>query len=89
MPRYYVVTPQYDSVVPILDDGSGPTESGCDVIEVEAPTKRAAVIEGVKRMLKGNPREYKWCRAARSDGYNPFAGVRAIPIESDKSGNRD
>lgn len=40
--KYYVLTPEYDTVQPILDDGTGPTETGCDVVEVSAPNKRAA-----------------------------------------------
>jgi hypothetical protein len=75
--RYHVVTPEYGTTIPILDDGTGPEEYGCDVIEVEATNKRAAIVEGVKRMLKGG-REFKWCRNQRSDGCNPFAGVKAI-----------
>ena len=81
MPRYYVVTPQYGTTIPILDDGTGPEEYGADVIEVEAPNKRAAVTEGVKRMLAGSRKEFRWCRDQRSDGVNPFAGVKAIPVE--------
>jgi hypothetical protein len=72
---YYVVTPEYGEVVPVLDYGQGPTEYGCDVIEVEAPTKRAAVIAGVKAM-RAKPREYRYF--GQCDG-NPFAGVRAEP----------
>ena len=80
MPRYYVVTPEYESG----GDWYEPPEWGADVIEIEAPTKRAAIIEGVKRMLQGG-RQYKWCRSERSDGHNPFKGVRAIPVEEEPS----
>ena len=83
MPRYYVVTPQYGQTIPILDDGSGPEEWDADVIEVEARTKRAAIIKGVKLMLMGNRREHRWCRDCRRDGMNPFKGVKAIPVEDD------
>jgi hypothetical protein len=73
---WYVVTPEYGEVVPVLDDGQGPTEYGCDVIEVEAPSKRAAVIAGV-RAMRANPREYRYY-GGHCEG-NPFAGVKAEP----------
>lgn len=81
MPRYCVVTPEYQTGGDYYD----PPEWGADVIEVEMPTKRAAVIEGVKRMLAGNYRQYKWCRDEKNDGHNPFKGVRAFLVEEDAS----
>ena len=79
--KWLVITPEYDEVIPILDDGTGPIERGCDVIEIEAPTARDAITLGVKEMLKGGRQDiysfYKWCIQSRSDGENPFAGVRA------------
>jgi len=83
MKRWYVVTPTYGTVVRILDDGTGPEEFGADVVEVEAPTKREAITIGVKKMLAGSRREFRWCREQRGDGCNPFAGVKAVPVEDD------
>ena len=57
MRRWYVVTPEYETKVPILDDGSGPVEYGCDVVEVEAETRRDAITFGVKIMLAGSDRD--------------------------------
>ena len=52
MKRYLVISPTYDVVIPILDDGSGPTEPVADVVEVEAGNKRDALLFGVRLMRK-------------------------------------
>jgi hypothetical protein len=83
--RWYVVTPEYGIVIPVLDFGQGPIEYGRDVIEVEAANARDAVALGVKEMLRhryGVPAlqdKYEWCKMAQGDGSNPFAGVFAQP----------
>lgn len=81
MARFYVVTPEYSYVVPVLDDGTGPLECGADVFEVEADSKQDAVALGVKEMLRGRVghERYRWCVDARRDGVSPYAGVKAIP----------
>jgi len=81
--HYYVITPEYGVVVPVLDYGAGPTEYGCDVIEIEAQNARDAIALGVREMLRaphGNGdflKGFNWCRDARADGCSPYAGVRA------------
>ena len=79
--RWLVITPEYGVVVPILDYGQGPIEYGCDVIEVEAETKRDAIALGVKLMLQDvSPVKhvtFEWCKDSREDGCSPFAGVTA------------
>lgn len=79
--RWYVITPEYSEVVPVLDWGQGPIEYGRDVIEIEAKTKREAIALGVREMLKGGRQTewsfYKWCCSAREDGCSPYAGVTA------------
>ncbi len=77
MNRWYVVTPQYESGGSEIE----PPEYGADVIEVAAPTKRAAIIAGVRLMLAGSYRVYRYCHDCRSDGVNPFKGVKAMPVE--------
>jgi hypothetical protein len=83
MPKYCVVTPEYGTKIPILDDGSGPIEYGCDVIEIEADNKRDAIAMGVKEMLKGGygghgrSMDYQWCRDQRKDNCSPYTGVTA------------
>lgn len=71
MKRYVVIGPEYGTVEPILDDGTGPMEYGCDVVEVEAETRRAALVLGV-RLLRRLPRGY----LDRFPDENPFTGVR-------------
>ena len=44
--HYYVVSPEY-GVMDVIVDGQGPMEYGCEVIEVDARTKREAIIKGV------------------------------------------
>jgi hypothetical protein len=62
MKRRYVVTPEYGEVVPVLDYSEGPLEYQADVIEVEAETKRDAIVLGVAVMRK-NSREYHYFRS--------------------------
>lgn len=85
MRRWYVVTPEYDTVVPVLDFGQGPIERGADVIEIEAETRRDAITLGVKEMLRlsrGHAGfKFDWCRTMQSDGSSPFTGVYAEPVD--------
>lgn len=71
--RWLVLTPEYGEVIPITDEGQGPTEYQRDGIEVEAETKRDAILMGVC-LMRDKPRDYHWFRHA--DG-NPFVGVTA------------
>lgn len=84
--RYLVITPEYDEVMPVLDDGSGPVETGRDVIEIDAETSRDAIALGVQEMLRSSRQDdysvYSWCRWARLDGCSPYAGVVAELLES-------
>lgn len=83
MKRWCVVTPEYGVLIPITDEGQGPMEYGCDVIEIEAETRRDAIVLGVREMLKGyngghgHGQRYEWCLTQRDDGCSPFTGVRA------------
>lgn len=77
MPRWLVLTPSYTYVEPVLEDGSGPTERTCDVIDVVAPTKREAIKIGVRRMLKEN-KSKGWVQYQQEDGKCPYTGITAI-----------
>ena len=81
MERWYVVTPEYGTVIPVLDDGTGPMEYGADVIEIEAETKRDAIALGVKEMLRlnrdANGWRFTWCKDQRDSGCSPYAMVKA------------
>ncbi len=72
--RFLIVTPAYESG----GDYYEPPEVGADVVEVEAETARDAVAIGVKLMLAGNRKFYRYCRNQRTNGCSPYAGVRAI-----------
>ena len=76
MKHFYVITPEFDYVEPILDDGSGPTYQACDVVEIEAENKKDAVSLGVKYMLSKSPREFPWVHDQRSDNLCPYTGVK-------------
>lgn len=94
MKRWYVVTPEYGVVIQVTDEGQGPTEWGCDVIEVEADTRRDAIALGVKEMLRGRVgghgrwMRYQWCIDQRSDGASPYAGVKAEPVAAEDGASR-
>lgn len=88
MKRWLVVTPEYDTIEPVTDEGQGPTITVVDVIEVEAETKRDAIVLGVKLMLENKWRpdkwtKFHWCRDQRCDKLSPYAGVKAFPVEND------
>ena len=68
---YYVVSPEYE----MYSDQDEPPEWGCDVVEVEAGTKREAVVIGVRRLL--GSRHQTWPKLNRMDERSPFAGMRA------------
>ena len=76
--KWMIVGPEYGVVEPILDDGTGPMEYGCDVVEVEANSKADARILGV-RLLRQLRRGY----LDRYKDENPFAGLRVFPAEDE------
>lgn len=65
---WLVCSPEYGVMFPIVD-GRGPMEYGCDVVHVEAETKRDALLLGV-RLLKAKGAGYL------RDAENPYAGIR-------------
>lgn len=69
---WLVVTPEYGEVIPVLDDGTGPVEYGCDIVFVEAETRQDAILIGVKIMRERGDAYY---RHGHAD--NPWAGVKA------------
>jgi hypothetical protein len=69
--RYYVVTPPYERYSSSIYD---PGEYGCDVVEVEAPTKKQAKVKGLRELRRTHSH---WIRDY-CDG-NPFKGLEVIP----------
>ena len=71
---YTVYSPLMSVIVPIMDDGAGPTEEYSCACVVDAGSKRAAIAGALKHAEMG-----EWVAQQRSDGKSPFAGLRAIP----------
>lgn len=76
MPVYCVYSPEMSVIVPVCDDGSGPTEEERSVCIVEARTKKEAIKASVTNLDM-----LMWVDNARSDGRNPFIGLKADRIE--------
>ena len=83
---YLVTTPEYGVKMVLLDDGTGPTEWGCDAMQVLAHNKREAVQTAVRLWVKGIDPEWKsswgrkprgYCERQKDDGLCPWTGIRA------------
>lgn len=75
-----VVTPPVPYKEWVCPEG-GPTYDECDVIYVEAESKRDAVALGVKLMLSDY--SYRYCRNQRDEGLCPYDGVYAEGVPAD------
>lgn len=76
----YFVWVHWDEVIPILDDGSGPTETVGDYAEVWARNKREAKWAGYRAMEANPPKErwmHGWPEVQRADGLHPLRGMKA------------
>lgn len=80
MKRYFVVSPGYESYGRPYGDPPEPPEYGCDVLEIEADSKRTALILGVREMLTWRE---SWAKDNRDDGLPPWAGYRVEEVEAD------
>jgi hypothetical protein len=69
--HYWVTSPEMSETVPVLDYGQGPKEYFCAVCSVEAPNKQAAKVAAINHRHMA-----KWVEQQRSDGANPFAGLK-------------
>ncbi len=75
MRRFAVVSPEVGEVIPILDDGTGPTEYFCYYAEVEASTRREAKVNALRHQdFKG------WVDEQRVNGCSPFTGLRVCEL---------
>jgi hypothetical protein len=70
MTKYIVFTPSYTTG----GYGFAPLEYGADVVEVEADSKRAALIKGLRELTRIGS---QWVMDMRSDNRNPFNGLKA------------
>jgi len=69
---WLVASPEYSSVIPVLDDGSGPLEWGADVVFIEAETRHDALLLGVALMKRQGAKYLDDCE-------NPYTGVLVEP----------
>ena len=83
MPKWYVISPEFEVTIPILDYGEGPREPCRDVLIIEADTKRQALVKAV-RQLRADARrgERNWLDWI-GYGANPFKGLKAEPFMPD------
>lgn len=81
-----VITPKFEYVEPVLDDGSGPFYEAQDLTYVEASSKREAIKKGVKEMRsseylkKWGPR-FSYYGGHWDKSTNPYTGVKAESAE--------
>ena len=69
--KYLVISPEIGQIIPVMDDGAGPTEYIRCVAEVEASSKRKAISLAVK-----HPDMKEWVMRQRGDGLSPFIGLK-------------
>ena len=69
MTRYCVFTPPYENY---------DNEYGSDVVEVEATTKRKALVLGLAKLRL---QRSQWVQDQTSDGRSPFAGLKCEELE--------
>ena len=68
---YYVFSPEHETY---SANDIDPPEYGCDVYQVEARTRREAIIAAVRLALR---ERRSWASGNRDSGITPFAGYRA------------
>lgn len=76
-----VVTPTYWVKIPILDDGSGPSEPAADVCLVLGAKTRKEAKWAAYRVWKQQGTD--WVVDARSDGVHPLTGLTIEPWPDD------
>ena len=80
MKKYAVMSEVYSEIVPILDDGTGPTEECCDYIEVEADNKTDARILGVKLWQEEHRGKYdRW--GGKYEDENIYKGTKVWEVK--------
>lgn len=74
--HYTVCTPQYISYYSYYD--LEPPDYGADCVDVEAPNKRQAKVEAVRKMRKEG---MEWVKDQQSDKNSPFTGLEVFECE--------
>lgn len=81
--KYVVMSEIYSEIVPILDDGTGPTEEAYDYIEIEAENKTDAKILGIKLWQEQHKGKYK-CWGDKDEDENIYKGTKVWEIKDEK-----
>ena len=76
--KYIVCTPIYDRIPDMYYE---PGEPGCDVVEVEAETKREALVKGLRLLRQ---QRSQWVNDQQSDGRSPFNGLQTELLEGEE-----
>ena len=83
MPKYAVISATWEVTIPILDDGTGPSELTCAYAEVEAKNPRAAKVLAVQQWRKTTGGQgHDYIQGCASDRRSPFAGLRVENLEA-------
>jgi len=86
--NYVVASREIGTVVPVLDDGSGPIEYGCEVLYVRARSRQRAKVLALRAWRRRRPqswRRYGWI----DDGCNPFSGMKVFVAGNDLGEERE
>jgi hypothetical protein len=79
--HFFVYSPEYETPA----YGMNPPEWGSDVVQVEAASKRDALLLGVKEMER---KCMRWVRNNRWDGKPPWAGIKVEKVPVEPMGHR-
>lgn len=80
MKTWFVCTPEYWTSPQIMYGDPDPGEHGCDIVEVQARTKRDAKIIAVRAFRKAD------CKYLQDAG-NPFTGITAETFDDYPNGD--
>lgn len=80
MKKYAVMSEVYTEIVPILDDGSGPTEEAYDYIEIEAENKTDTKVLGIKLWQEEHKGTYdRW--GDKDEDENIYKGTKVWEVK--------
>ena len=79
--KWFVITPAYECYPRNAYVDPEPPEYVADVVEVDAPTKRQALVQGVRELRRTRSR---WLEDQVSNGSNPFTGLKAETFEQEE-----
>lgn len=74
MTLYWVYSPEFETPA----YGMNPPEWGSDVVEVDAASRRDALLLGVREMER---QRMRWVRNNRWDGKPPWAGIKVEQMD--------